>query len=81
MAGPVYQLQVLLRGVEPAVWRRLLVSGDSSLAGLHSIAQAPFGWIDARSHYFVIRGKRYGGAQTAVLSESAPLDAPCAVKQ
>ena len=73
MAVPACQLHVLLAGVEPAVWRRLLVSGDTSPAGLHGIVQAAFGWSDARGHYFVIRGKQYGGAQSPVLSESATL--------
>jgi hypothetical protein len=50
----------------------LLVSGDTSLAGLHRIVQAAFGWSDARGHYFVIRGKQYSGAES-LLSESATL--------
>ncbi len=77
MAWPVYQLHVLLHGVEPAVWRRLLVSSNTSLAELHGIVQAAFGWSDTRRHQFVIRGRRYGGSQTDVLSESAALATFC----
>ena len=75
MAGPVYQLHVLLRGVEPAVWRWLLVPGDTGLAELHGIVQAAFSWGDVRGHSFVIRGDRSGGPQAPVLSESAGLAA------
>ena len=32
----VYQLRVVLRGISPLVWRRLLVSSDSTIADLHN---------------------------------------------
>ncbi len=71
----VHQLHVLLHDVEPAVWRRLLVSADTSLARLHCIVQIAFGWSDVRGHHFVIRGKRYGGMQPRTMPESADLAA------
>ncbi len=77
MADLVYQFHVLLHGVEPAVWRRLRVCSNTSLAELHGIVQAAFGWSDVRRHQFLIRGKRYGGAQTVVLSERAELARFC----
>ena len=33
----IYQLRIVLRGVSPLLWRRLLVASDSSLAELHAI--------------------------------------------
>ena len=32
----VYQLRVVLRGVSPLIWRRLLVRSDSTIADLHA---------------------------------------------
>ena len=69
----VHQLHVLLHDVEPAVWRRLLVSADTSLARLHCIVQIAFGWSDVRCHHFVIRGKHYGDTQASAMPESGDL--------
>jgi hypothetical protein len=30
-----YQLKVVLQGISPMIWRRLLVSGDSTIVDLH----------------------------------------------
>src|SRR5690349_366985 len=56
----IYQLRVVLRGVSPLVWRRLLVAGDASLAELHAILQHAFGWSDDHLHRFLIHGTAYG---------------------
>jgi len=46
-AGPfVFQLRVVLRGVSPLIWRRLLVRSDSSIADLHATLQFALGWSD-----------------------------------
>jgi hypothetical protein len=67
----IYQVHVLLHDVEPAVWRRLLVCGDATLADLHAIVQIAFGWRDDGRHHFVIRGKTYGDGN--VMPESTTL--------
>ncbi|MEL6601775.1 MAG: plasmid pRiA4b ORF-3 family protein [Cyanobacteria bacterium J06614_10] len=60
-AGPVvYQLKVHLIGISPMIWRRFLVSGDSTLSDLHYILQLVMGWSDYHLNCFVIHGKRYG---------------------
>ncbi|MCY7344868.1 MAG: plasmid pRiA4b ORF-3 family protein, partial [Pyrinomonadaceae bacterium] len=41
-------------------WRRLLVSGDYSIADLHFILQIAFDWDDWNLHRFFIHGKDYG---------------------
>jgi hypothetical protein len=58
----IYQLRVVLLGISPIIWRRLLVRGDSTIADLHDILQISFGWSDNHLHRFLIHGKQYGVA-------------------
>ena len=53
----VYQLRVVLRGISPLIWRRLLIRGDSSIADLHRTLQVAFGWSGEHLHRFVIHGR------------------------
>jgi len=59
-APVVYQLRVVLRGVSPLIWRRLLVRSDSSIADLHTTLQISLGWADEHLNRFVIHGREYG---------------------
>ena len=59
-AGTVYQLRVVLAGISPMVWRRLLVPAETSIAGLHEILQTAFGWSDEHLHRFTIHAVEYG---------------------
>lgn len=54
---PTYTLRIELEGIEPLVWRRLLVDGNVSLSKLHHYIQAAMGWADAHPHEFEIHGK------------------------
>lgn len=56
----VYQLRIWLREISPAIWRRLLVRSDSTIADLHYTIQIAMGWTDFHLHQFIIYGKRYG---------------------
>ena len=56
----VYQLRLVLRGVSPLIWRRVLVRGDATIADLHAAFQLVLGWSDEHLHRFVIHGKAYG---------------------
>lgn len=56
----IYQLRVVLEGVSPLIWRRLLVPGDYSIADLHFILQIVFDWDDWNLNRFFIHGKDYG---------------------
>ena len=40
----IYQLRIVLRGISPLIWRRLLVRGDTTLAQLHLMLQILFDW-------------------------------------
>ncbi len=56
----VYQLKVSLRDVSPMIWRRLLVTSDTTIAHLHAILQTAMGWGDIHLHRFRVHGKDYG---------------------
>jgi hypothetical protein len=56
----VYQLRVVVSGVSPLIWRRLLVTGETTIAALHAILQTAFGWNDDHLHEFTIHGTGYG---------------------
>ena len=36
----LYRLRVVVAGVSPLIWRRLLVPGKTTIAGLHTVVQA-----------------------------------------
>ncbi len=63
-AGPaspsLYQLRVVLHGISPLIWRRMLVPGHTSVAGLHTVLQTAFGWCGEHLHRLVIHGTEYG---------------------
>lgn len=60
---PILQLHIELRGLRPKVWRRVLVPETITLARLHCVIQAAFGWTDSHLHDYVARdGLRYGVA-------------------
>ena len=56
----IYQLRVVLCGVSPLVWRRLLVVSTTSIAELHEILQNAFSWSGEHLHRFLIHGAAYG---------------------
>ncbi len=59
----VYQLHAALLEISPAIWRRLLIRSDTTIADLHSMLQIAFGWTDSHLHRFVIYGNAHGIAQ------------------
>ena len=56
----VYQVRVVVRGISPLIWRRLLIPADTTIAGLHMALQVAFGWSGEHLHRFVIHGSEYG---------------------
>jgi len=53
----VYQLRVVLWGISPLIWRRLLVRSDWTLARLHDVLQVAFGWDDVHLYCFKVHGR------------------------
>ena len=51
-AASIYQLQVLLNGTEPSIWRRLQVPGTAKLDWLHAVLQVAMGWTNSHLHQF-----------------------------
>ena len=58
----VYQFKVVLRGVSPMIWRRILLRSDQTVADLHCTIQIAMGWSDSHLNRFHIHGKDYGVA-------------------
>jgi hypothetical protein len=56
----VYRLRVVIDGVSPLIWRRLLVQDEITIARLHTVLQTAFGWSGEHLHRFVIHGTEYG---------------------
>lgn len=55
----VLQLKVQLLGVEPEIWRRVLVPPALTLRELHAVIQGAMGWQDCHLHMFEIGDKRF----------------------
>lgn len=64
----VYQLRIVLRGISPLIWRRLLIPSRTTIADLHGILQTALGWEDDHLHRFCVHGKDYGIAYVGGLS-------------
>lgn len=56
---PVYQLRIVLRDIEPLIFRILQVKGNANLGKLHDYIQVVMGWKNCHLHEFKIKGKRY----------------------
>ncbi|HZS04048.1 MAG TPA: plasmid pRiA4b ORF-3 family protein [Blastocatellia bacterium] len=59
-ARRVYELKVTLPEVCPAIWRRVLVAGNTTLGELHAVIQLAMGWAESHPHRFIIDGRYYG---------------------
>ncbi len=55
-----YQLRLALTGIQPPIWRRLLVRNDITLRRLHNLIQELGDWWNYHLHEFVVAGMRYG---------------------
>jgi hypothetical protein len=58
----IYQLRIVLRGISPLIWRRVLGHSDTTRAHLHAILQILCAWSDEHRHSFYIHGREYGSS-------------------
>lgn len=58
--GATLQLHIELRGAKPKIWRRVLVPETITLARLHAVIQAVFGWSGGHLHEFSVGEERFG---------------------
>jgi len=58
-AASTYQLQVLLNGTQPPIWRRLQVPGNANLSWFHAVLQVAMGWTNSHLHQFICREHMY----------------------
>jgi hypothetical protein len=56
----VYKVRVVVHGISPLIWRRLLVPDQATIADLHDILQTAFGWSGEHLHHFTVHGAQYG---------------------
>jgi hypothetical protein len=50
----IYQIKVTHIDIDPPIWRRLLISGDTNLGLLHGILQISMGWQNSHLHQFMV---------------------------
>lgn len=55
-----FQLKIHLLGINPQIYRRIQIRGDTSIALLHHVFQVAMGWDNYHLHSFHIWGKEYG---------------------
>lgn len=55
-----YQTKVTLRGSEPPIWQRSLISAETPLVEVHDVLQMTTGWTDSHFHQFPSIRRRYG---------------------
>ena len=56
---PYSQLKATLRGIEPPIWRRMLVPSRLTLPNFHAALQIAFGWDDSHLHAFRVGKESY----------------------
>ncbi len=56
----IYQIKITLRYIEPLIWRRFQIAGNTKLGELHDILQVVMGWDNDHLHGFRIGRDHYG---------------------
>ena len=56
----VYQFKIILKGIEPSIWRRIQVPASYNFWDLHVALQDSMGWLDYHLHAFRILDPKTG---------------------
>jgi len=59
MEKQVYQIQIVLKGSKPQIWRKVLVPSDIFMFDFHLVIVLAMGWTGLHLHQFEIDGKTY----------------------
>jgi len=54
----LYRVHVSLREIEPAIWRRIELSSQTTLKQFHRILQIAMGWENYHLHEHIVDGRR-----------------------
>lgn len=66
------QLRIELLGIEPQIWRRIVVPNSLTLLELHAVIQGAMGWQDYHLHMFEIGERRFEVPEDDQLSDGLP---------
>lgn len=56
----IYRVHVSIREINPAIWRRIELSSQTTLKQFHRVLQIVMGWKNQHLHEYIIEGQRYG---------------------
>jgi len=59
-SGKIFQIKILLKGIKPQVWRKILVENSISFDKLHEIIQRAMGWDNYHLYVFETGGMEIG---------------------
>jgi len=62
-AAAICQLQIVLTGSQPPIWRRVQVPGTANLGWFHAVLQVAMGWTNSHLHQFICGEHSYADAQ------------------
>jgi hypothetical protein len=70
----VYQFNITLKDIEPAIWRRILVPANYTFWDLHVAIQDAMGWLDYHLHLFRIIDPDSGELEEIGIPDDEPFE-------
>ena len=55
----VYEIEIELSGIEPRIWRKVIIEETATLDKLHLTIQGAMGWLNYHLHEFEVSGTVY----------------------
>lgn len=69
-----YQVHIRLIGIEPPIWRRMLIPASTRISALHAAFQIVMGWTDSHLHLFERDGQYWGDPRDHDLDDLSLID-------